>query len=78
MKTPGKIKKCVDSFIYIPQICIIGKKLLIKTSTVPHECVEPKCTELNRVRTALSDKITKRLETLDKWRELMEQVERVI
>lgn len=44
---------------------------------MPHECVEPKCTELNRVRTALHDKITKRLETLHKWRELMEQVERV-
>ncbi|XP_026472684.1 guanine nucleotide exchange factor DBS-like isoform X2 [Ctenocephalides felis] len=54
----------------------LGKKLLVKSSTVPHECVEPKCTELNRVRTALHDKITKRLETLHKWRELMEQVER--
>lgn len=51
--------------------------MLVKSSTVPHECVEPKCTELNRVRTALHDKITKRLETLHKWRELMEQVERV-
>lgn len=43
----------------------------------PLECVQPKCSELNRMKDILVDKLSKRTEKLLKCKELMERIQRV-
>uniref|UniRef100_A0A182JT36 CRAL-TRIO domain-containing protein n=1 Tax=Anopheles christyi TaxID=43041 RepID=A0A182JT36_9DIPT len=53
---------------------LIGMKGCI--SSCPKEVVQPKCDELNRVCELVYNRVSKRLETLLKARELMERVEK--
>ncbi|XP_062710424.1 guanine nucleotide exchange factor DBS isoform X4 [Aedes albopictus] len=53
---------------------LIGTKGCI--SSCPREVVQPKCDELARVCELINERITKRIETLIKARELMERVEK--
>ncbi|XP_058464831.1 guanine nucleotide exchange factor DBS isoform X3 [Malaya genurostris] len=53
---------------------LIGSKGCI--SSCPKEVVQPKCDELSRVCELISERISKRIETLIKARELMERVEK--
>ncbi|XP_058066484.1 guanine nucleotide exchange factor DBS isoform X1 [Anopheles bellator] len=53
---------------------LIGTKGCI--SSCPKEVVQPKCDELGRVCELITDRISKRIETLAKARELMERVEK--
>ncbi|XP_052896254.1 guanine nucleotide exchange factor DBS isoform X2 [Anopheles moucheti] len=53
---------------------IIGTKGCI--SSCPKEMVQPKCDELNRVCGLIHNRISKRIDTLAKARELMERVEK--
>ncbi|XP_035911796.1 guanine nucleotide exchange factor DBS-like isoform X2 [Anopheles stephensi] len=53
---------------------LIGTKGCI--SSCPKEVVQPKCDELSRVCALIHDRISKRIDTLAKARELMERVEK--
>ncbi|EAT35076.1 AAEL012732-PA [Aedes aegypti] len=53
---------------------LIGTKGCI--SSCPREVVQPKCDELSRVCELINERISKRIETLIKARELMERVEK--
>ncbi|XP_055535953.1 guanine nucleotide exchange factor DBS isoform X3 [Wyeomyia smithii] len=53
---------------------LIGSKGCI--SSCPKEVVQPKCDELGRVCELINERISKRIETLIKARELMERVEK--
>lgn len=46
-------------------------------NSCPLECIEPKCTELTRIRDLLIDKLSKRTEKLLKAKELFERIQRV-
>ncbi|KAJ8986252.1 hypothetical protein NQ317_009960 [Molorchus minor] len=53
-----------------------GQQLINIKNSCPLECVEPKCSELLRMRDMLLERLAKRKETLFKCRELMERVEK--
>lgn len=54
-----------------------GQQLLSGRHQCPAEVVEPKCAELQRVCTILNQRLERRLHTLAKCRELMENIEKV-
>ena len=55
-----------------------GHQLLATRHYCPLECVQPKCSELQRVCTLLRERLEIRRQTLAKCRHLQEQVDRVI
>lgn len=62
------------------QVIATGQKLIGSKgciSSCPREVVQPKCDELTRVCELINERVTKRIETLIKARELMERVEKV-
>lgn len=62
------------------QVIATGQKLIGSKgciSSCPKEVVQPKCDELTRVCELINERVTKRIETLIKARELMERVEKV-
>ncbi|XP_065084454.1 guanine nucleotide exchange factor DBS isoform X3 [Ochlerotatus camptorhynchus] len=61
------------------QVIATGQKLIGSKgciSSCPKEVVQPKCDELTRVCELINERVTKRIETLIKARELMERVEK--
>lgn len=54
-----------------------GQQLVSVHGACPKEVVQPKCDELARVCDIVSERLTRRLETLMKNRDLMERVEKV-
>lgn len=54
-----------------------GQQLISVRGACPKEVVQPKCDELSRVCDIVSERLTRRLETLLKSRDLMERVEKV-
>lgn len=54
-----------------------GQQLISLRGACPKEVVQPKCDELSRVCDIVSDRLTRRLETLAKSRDLMERIEKV-
>lgn len=58
------------------ELRIIGTQL-IESQHYAVDSIQPKCVELVRMRDAFHDRITKRLETLHKCRDLQERIERV-
>ncbi|KAK8737642.1 hypothetical protein OTU49_017430 [Cherax quadricarinatus] len=57
------------------ELRIIGTQL-IESQHYAVDSIQPKCVELVRMRDAFHDRITKRLETLHKCRDLQERIER--
>ncbi|KAJ8926822.1 hypothetical protein NQ314_020670 [Rhamnusium bicolor] len=53
-----------------------GQHLINIKNSCPLECVEPKCSELLRMRDLLLERLSRRMETLVKCRELMDKVEK--
>ncbi|XP_034943713.1 guanine nucleotide exchange factor DBS-like isoform X2 [Chelonus insularis] len=58
------------------EVIAAGQQLLSGRHQCPTEVVEPKCAELQRICTILSQKLEKRLHTLTKCRELMERIDK--
>lgn len=54
-----------------------GQQLLSGRHQCPADVVEPKCVELQRVCTILSQRLERRLHMLTKCRELMERIDKV-
>lgn len=62
------------------QVINVGQRLIGSRgciSSCPKEVVQPKCDELNRVCELIHNRLSKRIDTLAKARELMERVEKV-
>lgn len=70
-------KLCAVDIDRAEEVIASGQLLLKTRCACPLECVEPKCSELSRIASMLSDRITKRMDCLLKCRELMERVEKV-
>jgi hypothetical protein len=60
------------------EVIITGQQLLSDNHLYPTEIVEPKCLELQRICSLLSQRLEKRLYNLNKYRELMEHIDKVI
>lgn len=73
VKSFESFKLFFETFIFIE---ILGEQLITKFSTCPKDTIEPKTTELLRIRDLFTDRLERRLETLSKARDLMENVER--
>ncbi|XP_014215398.1 guanine nucleotide exchange factor DBS-like isoform X2 [Copidosoma floridanum] len=58
------------------EVITAGQRLLSGRHQCPAEVVEPKCAELQRVCTILGQRLERRLHTLNKCRELMEQIDK--
>ncbi|XP_038122208.1 guanine nucleotide exchange factor DBS isoform X4 [Culex quinquefasciatus] len=61
------------------QVIAVGQRLIGSKgciSSCPREVVQPKCDELTRVCELINERVSKRIETLIKARELMERVEK--
>ncbi|XP_015596435.1 guanine nucleotide exchange factor DBS isoform X2 [Cephus cinctus] len=58
------------------EVITAGQQLLSGRHQCPAEVVEPKCAELQRVCTILSQRLERRLHTLTKCRELMERIDK--
>ncbi|XP_012278425.1 guanine nucleotide exchange factor DBS isoform X1 [Orussus abietinus] len=58
------------------EVISAGQQLLSGRHQCPAEVVEPKCAELQRVCTILSQRLERRLHTLTKCRELMERIDK--
>ncbi|XP_043285337.1 guanine nucleotide exchange factor DBS-like isoform X3 [Venturia canescens] len=58
------------------EVITAGQQLLSGRHQCPTEVVEPKCAELQRVCTILSQRLERRLHTLTKCRELMERIDK--
>ncbi|XP_044580212.1 guanine nucleotide exchange factor DBS-like isoform X5 [Cotesia glomerata] len=58
------------------EVIAAGQQLLSGRHQCPTEVVEPKCAELQRVCTILSQRLERRLHTLTKCRELMERIDK--
>lgn len=64
-------------FIFVRRRRQTGQQLISVRGACPKEVVQPKCDELSRVCDIVSERLTRRLETLLKSRDLMERVEKV-
>ncbi|XP_017778682.1 PREDICTED: guanine nucleotide exchange factor DBS isoform X2 [Nicrophorus vespilloides] len=69
-------KLCIADIERGEEVIASGHQLLKIKNSCPLECVEPKCNELMRVRDILTGRLDKRLETLVKCRDLMEQIDK--
>lgn len=59
------------------EVIAAGQQLIGSRGVYPWEVVQPKCDELQRVCDIITERLVKRLEILNKNRELMERVEKV-
>lgn len=50
---------------------------LIQKAACPRDVVQPKCDELSRIRSLITERLNRRHDTLHKSRELMDRVEKV-
>ncbi|XP_068248695.1 guanine nucleotide exchange factor DBS-like isoform X7 [Palaemon carinicauda] len=66
---------CADQLEKAEELRIIGMQL-IESQHYAVDSIQPKCVELVRMRDAFHDRITTRLETLHKCRDLQERIER--
>lgn len=88
----GETVKRVDTLIqethYFETVCALdieraeqlvaqGQQMLRIKNSLSMDSIDPKCGELNRMSTILTQRLSKRLDTLVKCRDLMEQVEKV-
>lgn len=60
------------------QYLFLGQQLISVRGACPKEVVQPKCDELARVCDIVTERLSRRLETLLKSRDLMERVEKVL
>lgn len=51
---------------------------LIQKAACPRDVVQPKCDELSRIKNMITDRLSRRHDTLLKSRELMDRVEKVM
>lgn len=69
-------KLCLVDIERAEEVVSTGNHLIKIKNSCPLECVEPKCTELLRMKEILVERLTKRVETLYKCKELMEKIEK--
>nr|CAD7613631.1 unnamed protein product [Timema genevievae] len=70
-------KICKSDIDRAEELIVTGQQLLSSRHHGPLDCVQPKCSELERMSTQLFDRLTSRFETLTKCRELQERIEKV-
>lgn len=70
-------KICQSDVERAEEVISTGGQLINARSPCPQELVQPKCDELSRVCEIVTQRLSKRLETLSKNRDLMERVEKV-
>lgn len=77
-KVPTEIFEAKTNFyVFFMPKHPIGQQLISVCGACPKEVVQPKCDELSRVCDIVTERLSKRLDTLLKSRELMERVEKV-
>lgn len=64
--------------IYKTGVLFAGQQLISVRGACPKESVQPKCDELTRVCDIVTERLSRRLETLLKSRDLMERIEKVL
>nr|CAD7393644.1 unnamed protein product [Timema cristinae] len=69
-------KICKSDIERAEELIVTGQQLLSSRHHGPLDCVQPKCSELERMCTQLFDRLTSRFETLTKCRELQERIEK--
>lgn len=69
---------CSQDIEKAAEVIKAGQQLIGSRGVYPWEIVQPKCDELQRVCDIITERLQKRLEILNKNRELMERVEKVI
>ncbi|XP_044741332.1 guanine nucleotide exchange factor DBS-like isoform X2 [Chrysoperla carnea] len=69
-------KVCLYDIDRAEELVSTGQQLLQIKNSLSLDCIEPKCSELNRMCDILSERLTRRLDTLTKCRDLMERVEK--
>lgn len=70
-------KLCSTDIERAEEVISSGEQLLKIKNSFPHECIEPKCSELMRIHDDLLEKLARRMDTLVKCKNLMEQIEKV-
>lgn len=70
-------KICQSDVERAEEVISTGGQLINARAACPQELVQPKCDELSRVCEIVTQRLSKRLETLSKNRDLMERVEKV-
>lgn len=71
-------KLCLVDVERVEEVIASGQLLLQKKCDCAIECVEPKCSELQRISSILMERISRRMDCLIKCRDLMERVEKVM
>nr|CAD7199538.1 unnamed protein product [Timema douglasi] len=69
-------KICKSDIERAEELIVTGQQLLSSRHHGPLDCVQPKCSELERMCTQLFDRLRSRFETLTKCRELQERIEK--
>ncbi|XP_019765330.1 guanine nucleotide exchange factor DBS isoform X4 [Dendroctonus ponderosae] len=78
IKETNAFEKICQTDIQRAEEAVSSGQLLMRTkNTCPIECVEPKCSELLRMKEMLLNRLVKRKELLSKCRELIERLEKV-
>ncbi|KAF2903495.1 hypothetical protein ILUMI_02685 [Ignelater luminosus] len=70
-------KLCSTDIERAEEVISSGEQLLKIRNSFPHECIEPKCSELMRIHDDLLEKLARRMDTLVKCKNLMEQIEKI-
>lgn len=70
-------KFCSTDIKKAEEVILSGQQLVKIRSSCPLECIQPKCTELIRLRDILNEKIVARKQYFMKCKELTEQIEKV-
>lgn len=68
---------CANDIDKAAEVIAAGQQLIGSRGVYPWEIVQPKCDELQRVCDIITERLQKRLDILNKNRELMERVEKV-
>ncbi|KAK7866805.1 hypothetical protein R5R35_005239 [Gryllus longicercus] len=69
-------KLCLSDMDRAEELISMGQQLLSSRHYCPLECVQPKCSELQRMCRLLSERLDSRLEMLAKNKELQERIEK--
>ncbi|XP_049825269.1 guanine nucleotide exchange factor DBS-like isoform X2 [Aethina tumida] len=86
-ETASRVDTLIKETVAFEKLCLVdieraeevissGQHLITIKNSCPLECVQPKCAELKRMKDILIEKLTKRMEDLNKCRELMERMEK--
>lgn len=70
-------KLCMVDIDRAEEVISSGQQLVKTRNSCPPECIEPKCSELMRMRDILSEKLVKRISNLVKSKQVMEQIQKV-